>query len=228
MSRPLHLFVSAAVLFLTSGCAAVTATQNSGTAATGELWYVKQRALFGLVFSSTIWHCAPPQKGPATCVEAQIYSGGEAASEESSSSAATQPPPPPPQEDAPIFRVATRSADLSEACGQVKAALAQDEACAGEQCRAPLELMRLYIARCKELPTTDFAGAIKLRDLFRGRVEGDGGACFGTLKKAIRSERAAEEYTAQCLKGRAPGKLEKAILDDKGGMQKKKAPATVE
>ncbi len=220
----LPFFAAGTLLALSTGCAAVTGTQSSGTAVTGELWYVKQRSFFGLVLSSSVWYCAPPSRGPAVCVEAQIYDSGEAP-EASERSASTPSNTPAPTEDPPIWRVATRSIDLATACGEVKSTLAEDEECAGEQCRASLELMRVFIARCREQPSTDFAGAIKLRDLWRGRVEGDGGACFGTLKRAIRADDAAEEYTAQCLKGREPGKLEKAILDGKGRAQKAKPKA---
>lgn len=92
----------------------------------------------------------------------------------------------------------------------------------------PLELMQLFIGRCRESPATDFAATVKLRDLWRERVDGDGGACFAKLKKAIRDADAADEYMAQCLKGREPGKIEKAILDGKGQQPKKKAPAPAE
>jgi hypothetical protein len=235
MMRLRVLFLSMAALSLTTGCAtAVTATQNSSATASGELWYVKQSNLFGLVTSSSIWHCAPPTKGRATCVEAQIVDGGKAleeagarATEEPGANAAS---PPAPRGDPPIWRVASRSIDLAAACREVDATLDEDEECAGEQCRAPLELMHLFITRCREQPATDFAAAVKRRDLWRERVDGDGGACFATLKKAIRDADAADEYTSQCLKGREPGKLEKAILDGKGQQRKKKAkePAPAE
>ncbi len=230
MMRLRVLSLSMAALSLTTGCAtAVTATQNSSATASGELWYVKQTNLFGLMLGSSIWHCAPPTKGRATCVEAQIVDSGKEL-EEAGARAAEDPGgnaanPSAPRGDPPIWRVASRSIDLSAACREVNATLAVDEECAAEQCRMPLELMQLFIGRCREQPGTDFAATVKLRNLWRERVDGDGGACFATLKKAIRDADAAQEYTSQCLKGREPGKLEKAILDGKGQQQKKKAPA---
>lgn len=213
-----------AALFLATGCAAVTSTQNSDARASGELWYVKQTNLFGLIVSSSVWHCPPPTKGAATCVEAEMVYNGNAPTE-SSEPAAAQPVS---QEDPPIWRVATRSVDLAAACMEVRSLLNKDEECAGEQCRAPLELVKLFIVRCREQPSTDFAAAVKVRDLWRDRVEGDGGTCFATLRKAIREPEAAEEYTSKCLKGREPGKVEKAILDGKGQQQKKKKVTTEE
>jgi hypothetical protein len=217
-----RLFPAATALFLATGCAAVTATQNSGPTASGELWYVKQTNLLGLVVSSSIWHCPPPQRGPATCTETQIIHGDAASGEPGGNTAS----PSAPRGDPPIWRVASRSIDLAAACREVNATLNEDLECAAEQCRAPLELMQLFITRCREQPATDFAATVKLRDLWRERVDGDGGACFATLKKAIREADAADEYTAQCLKDRAPGKLEKAILDGKGHQQKKKKAPT--
>ncbi|MFO0755688.1 MAG: hypothetical protein U0359_04325 [Byssovorax sp.] len=211
------LLTTALAAYLSTGCAAVVATQSSTPTVSGELWYVKNRSLFGLVLSSSVYYCPPPQRGPATCVEAQIYDSGEAP--ESTETPAPNPATA-PAEDPPIWRVATRAVDLTTACGEVKAMLAQDEECAGEQCRAPTDLIRLYIVRCREQASTDFAGAVKLRDLWRDRVEGDGGTCAGKLHQAIRDESAAEEYKAQCLKEREPGKLEKAILDGKGRSKK--------
>jgi hypothetical protein len=63
------------VLAGTPGCAYVTATQNSTPSVHGDLWYVKQRALFGLVFSSRVFHCAPATSGPSKCKEATIAKG---------------------------------------------------------------------------------------------------------------------------------------------------------
>jgi hypothetical protein len=70
-----HVLLTAVMLAATPGCAYVTANQNATNTVSGELWYVKQRALFGLVFSSRVFHCAPPSSGPAKCKEANIAEG---------------------------------------------------------------------------------------------------------------------------------------------------------
>jgi hypothetical protein len=67
--------VIALVLATLPGCAYVTSNQNATPTVSGELWYVKQRSLFGLVFSSRVFHCAPPSSGSAKCKEATIAKG---------------------------------------------------------------------------------------------------------------------------------------------------------
>ncbi len=57
------------------GCAYVTAAQNSTSTVQGDLWYVKQRAIYGLVFSTRVFHCAPAASGAAKCKEATIAKG---------------------------------------------------------------------------------------------------------------------------------------------------------
>jgi hypothetical protein len=70
-----QMLVAALALAATPGCSYVTANQNATQTVSGELWYVKQRAFFGLVFSSRIFHCAPPGLGSAKCKEASIAAG---------------------------------------------------------------------------------------------------------------------------------------------------------
>jgi hypothetical protein len=70
-----RMLVVALVLGAAPGCAYVTAAQNSTSTVNGDLWYVKQRAIWGLVFSSRVFHCAPPASGSAKCKEATIAKG---------------------------------------------------------------------------------------------------------------------------------------------------------
>lgn len=220
------LVLAAAAALASAGCASIAATQNSEPAVSGELWYVKQRTFFGLVFSSTVWYCHPPEKGAARCVEAKLFDHGQAPEESGGSAGSAAPAA--PTADPHLWRVATKSVELAVACGQVKTVLAADEACVEEQCRAPLELSRLFMARCKEQNAADSEAVVKLRESWRKQMKGnDGGPCYSTLKRAIRIAEVAEEYTTQCLKGREPGNFEKMILDGKGRAPKK-APAPAE
>jgi hypothetical protein len=74
-----RVLLAALMLAAMPGCAYVTANQNATSTVSGEMWYVKQRAFIGLVFSSRVFHCAPPGPGPAKCKEATIAKGASLA-----------------------------------------------------------------------------------------------------------------------------------------------------
>lgn len=215
---------TAALVALASGCTYITSTQNAESAVSGEIWYVKQHVFLGLTYRASIWHCAPPSSGRASCEEARLVhgdAGSRSAPTPASNAQAASPTPEWP--NVPLWSIVARTKAPEAACKDVKAALELDASCAKEQCAAPLDLASIYIDRCKDVDSKGVVDAGRLRKAFRAEVQGDGGECYATLRKAIRVEDFAKEYTEKCLKDRAPGNLEGAILSGKGWPKKKPA-----
>ncbi len=73
MHRSAITTIAAVTVALSSiGCSYVNSSVAGQTTVNGEAWYVETTSLFGLVFSSTVYHCPNASGGPARCKAAKM------------------------------------------------------------------------------------------------------------------------------------------------------------
>lgn len=213
MSAPqVRLFAAA---LLVCSCSYTTSSTNADPKLSGELWYVRTDMFLGIPVSSSVYYCPPPTAGAAECLQAHM---AEQSADTSPGSAATAPTAKADSdEDDPdptiFWSVVTKAKGAAEACADVRAALAKDETCSAEQCRAPLALASVHIARCaKDDPEIESVRALQMA--WKGEVKGSPDACFRALLRLARSraDDVGKRYASQCLASRAPNAIEKALL----------------